>query len=338
MKVDILNLPKTKVVAGIEGKCILIHSDERKLGKTYQSCQMPKPLYIRFEQGVNAIDNLSYAPISNWREFKDLNKQLTNPKTLDQVKESYSTIIFDTVDVATKWCDEYICQTNGVTKIGDANNGYGAWKDYENEWFREINKLTNAGYTVIFIAHSEPKTKTHPITGEEYVQMSPKGSKRDIDLILDLVDFIGYVKSNGFDADGNEIPSSIYFANTQEFQAGSRFTYMPKVIKHFTAENMIEAIKYAVQKEAEEKGNKTVTFEEKVKSEHQDKIPFDEMMEEIGQIGVTLNEIGRLDKVTEVVENVLGVGKKVSECTERQYDAVGVILDNLRDLKEELVK
>ena len=336
MKVDIFNLPKTKVVAGIEGKCILIHSDERKLGKTYQSCQMPKPLYIRFEQGVNAINGLDHAPISNWREFKDFNKQLTNPKTLEQVKEMYSTIIFDTVDVAIKWCDAYICQTNGVTKIGDANKGYGAWKEYENEWFNEINKLTNAGYTVIFIAHSEPKTKIDPTTNEEYVQMCPKGSKRDIDLILDLVDFIGYVKSNGYDENGEEIPSSIYFANTKDFQAGSRFKYMPKIIKHFTAQNVIDAIKFAVKKEEEETGQKAISYEEKKQLECQEKIPFDEMMEKVGKYGNLLKDKGYGDKVTEIIEEVLGVGKKVGECTERQYDAVGVVLDELKDAAKEL--
>lgn len=334
---DIFNPKISKVVAGIDGKCILIHSDERKLGKTYQSCRMPKPFYLRFEQGINAIDGIPYADLTSWRDFMKVNKQLTDPKTLDKVKEMYSTIIFDTVDVAIKWCEQYVCMVAGVTRINDGNRGYGLWKELETAWFTEINKLTNAGYTVIFIAHSEEKEKTNPVTGEKYTQMVAKGSKRTIDLILDLVDFIGYVKSNGFDSDGNEIPSSIYFANTPEFQAGSRFKYMPNVITPFTAENLQEAIKEAVKKEEAENGVKAISFEQKKEMEKkEDKIPFDQLMDKIQDLGQRFVDANHTQDLLDTVESVLGSGKKVSECTAKQYDAVAVVFDELTDVAKEL--
>lgn len=333
---DIFNPKISRVVAGIEGKCILTHSEERKLGKTAQACRMPKPFYLRFEQGINAIDGIPYADLTCWRDFKRVNKQLTDPKNLEKVKELYTTIIFDTVDVAIKWCEDYVVSTAGATRINDMNNGYGGWKEYENEWFKEINKLTNAGFAVFFISHSQEKTKTDPVTGAEYVQMCPKGDKRTIDLILDLVDFIGYVKSNGFDEDGNEIPSSIYFANTKEFQAGSRFKFMPKVIEHYTAENLQDAIKMAVEKEEAENGNKAITFEEKKIEEKKEKIPFEELMELVSEAGTKLAEAGHIDDLIAIVEDELGAGKKVSECTKRQESAVSVIYDNILDKIEEL--
>lgn len=333
---DIFNPKVSHVVAGIEGKCILVHSDERKVGKTAQACHMPKPYYLRFEQGINAISGVPYAELTSWRDFKAVNKQLTNPKTLDKVKELYTTIIFDTVDVAVKWCESYVCACAGATRLGDMNNGFGGYREYELEWFNEINKLTNAGFAVYFIAHSQEKTKTHPVTGEEYSQMCPKGSKRDIDLILDLVDFIGYVKSNGFDEEGNEIPSSIYFANTREFQAGSRFKYMPKVIEEFTAENLQAAIKEAVEKEEAESGNKAFTYSEKVEFEKVEQIPFEELMDKVQEAGEKLAGAGQLDTLLEIVENTLGANKKVMDCTPRQYDAVSVIYDELCDKIKEL--
>lgn len=334
---DIFNPKISKVVAGIDGKCILIHSDERKLGKTYQSCKMPKPYYLRFEQGINAIDGIPYADLTSWRDFMNVNKQLTNPKTLDKVKEIYSTIIFDTVDVAIKWCEQYVCMVAGVSRINDGNRGYGLWKELETAWFTEINKLTNAGFTVIFIAHSEEKEKTNPVTGEKYTQMVAKGSKRTIDLVLDLVDFIGYVKSNGFDENGNEIPSSIYFANTPEFQAGSRFKYMPNVISPFTAENLQAAIKEAVEKEEAENGVKAISFEQKQEMEKKtDRVSFEELMDNVQSVGQRFAEAGYMQELLDVVEQVLGAGKKVSECTAKQYDAVSVVLDELIDKAEEL--
>ena len=333
---DIFNPKVSRVMAGIEQKCILVHSAERKLGKTTQGCRMPNPFYLRFEQGINAIDGVPYAELTCWRDFKNVNKQLTNPATLDKAKEMYTTIIFDTVDVAIKWCEEYVCATAGVMRLNDGNNGYGLWKEYENEWFKEINKLTNAGYAIYFIAHSQEKEKIDPVTGEKYTQMCPVGSKRDIDLILNLVDFIGYVKSNGITESGDEIPSSIYFANTKDFQAGSRFKYMPKVIKEFTAENLLAAIKEAVEKEEKESGHKGITFEEKKKEEKKEKIPFDQLMKNVQEMGQKLVEADKLDELTNIVEEVLGTGKKVSECTAKQYDAVAVIYDELTDKVKEL--
>ena len=40
--------------------------------------------------------------------------------------------------------------------------------------------------------------------------------------------------------------------------------------------------------------------------------------------------------ILEIVENVLGANKRVSECTARQYDAVSVIYDDICDKIKEL--
>ena len=331
---DIFNPKISKVIAGIEGKSLLFHSAERKLGKTAQACRMPRPFYLRFEQGINAINDLPYADLTCWRDFKEVNKQLTNPKTLDQAKELYTTIIFDTVDVALQWCEDYICSTNMINKLGDMAYGQG-YSLMNKEWFKEINKLTNAGYAIIFIAHSKEKEKIDPLTGEKYTQLCPVGGTQ-ADLILNLVDFIGYIRSNGLDESGNEIMSSIYFANTKEFQAGSRFKYMPKVIKEFTAENLQAAIKEAVEKEEKESGHKAITFEEKKKEEKKEVMPFDQLMEKVQELGQKFAEADKVNELISIVEETLGTGKKVSECTAKQYDAVAVIYDGLLDKAEEL--
>ena len=331
---DILNPKISKVIAGIEGKSLLFHSSERKLGKTAQACRMPKPFYLRFEQGINAINGLPYADLTCWRDFKEVNKQLTNPKTIDQVKELYTTIIFDTVDVAVQWCEDYICATNGISKLGDLAYGQG-YSLMSKEWFKEINKLTNAGFAIIFIAHSKEKEKIDPLTGEKYTQLCPIGGSQ-ADLILNLVDFIGYIRSNGLDESGNEIMSSIYFANTKEFQAGSRFKYMPKVIKEFTAENLQAAIKEAVEKEEKESGHKGITFEQKKAEEKKENIPFNQLMAEVQELGQKFAGANKIEELVAIVEDTLGTGKKVSDCTAKQYDAVAVIYDNLKDKAEEL--
>lgn len=333
--IDIFNPKVSKVIAGVENKCILLHSEERKLGKTTQACKFPKPYYLRFEQGINAISGVPYADLTNWSDFKKVNRQLTDSKNAEKIQEMYHSIIFDTIDVAIKWCEEYVCNTNGIQKLQELPYGQG-YKAYENEWFKEINKLTNAGFTIIFISHSKEREKTDPVTGESYTQMCPVGGSKDIDLILNLVDFIGYVRSNGLDSEGNEIPSSIYFANTRDFQAGSRFKYMPKVISPFTAENVQKAIKEAVEKEEAENGVKAISFSEKKEMEKKDKISFEDLMTKVSEVGEKIVNAGYMEDLVAIVEEELGTGKKVSECKPKQYDAVSVIYDNLCDKWEEI--
>ena len=334
-EIDIFNPTVTKVVEGIQGKMILVHSAERKVGKTLEASRMPKPYYLRFEQGANAINGLPYAALTSWTDFKKVNKQLTNPKTLDKVKQLYETIIFDTTDVAIKWCEQYVCASQGVSRLNDGNSGYGLWKEYENEWFKEINKLTNAGFTLYFIAHSEERQKTDPKTGEEYTQLVPKGDKRTIDVVLDLVDFIGYVKSNGFDDKGNEIPSSIFFTNTHEFQAGSRFKYMAKEITPFTAENLQKAIVEAIQKEESETG-KGASLDEIRKEEEETnvKLSFEELVKEVNKYGKALFSEHK-DDCKEIIENYLGQDATIKDATKKQTPQLEMILSDLQDLAKD---
>lgn len=326
---DIFQPQISTVAKGIEGKLILIHSNERKLGKTMQACRFPKPFYLRFEQGINAISGLPYAPLTKWSDFKKVRKQLTNSKTIDQAKELYSTIIVDSLDVAIKWCDKYVCGMQGVERLNDGNNGYGLWKEYENEWFNEWSPLINAGYAVVFISHSEARKMKDPKSGDEYEQLYPKGDKRTIDLIIDAVDFIGYVKSNGFDDSGNPQMSSIYFNACPEFLAGSRFKYMPMEITPFTAEGVQEAIKSAIEQEENETGRAAVTYQEKIDTEITE-LTFDEAMKKIKPL---YKKLFAQDKelTTNIVEKYLGEGNKISQTTEKQLEQLLMIIDEFEE-------
>lgn len=331
---DIFNPTISCVSSGVEGKLILIHSNERKLGKTLQATRFPSPYYLRFEAGINAINGVKYAALKSWSDFKKVNKRLTDPKTLDQALATYKTLIVDTTDVAIKWCEKYVCSTQGVERLNDGNSGYGLWKEYENEWFTEWNKLLNCGYCIIFIAHSEDRKMKNPVTGEEYVQLYPKGDKRTIDLIIDAADIIGYVKSNGYDENGNPEMSSIYFTPCPEFIAGSRFKYMPSEITPFTAEAVQKAIKEAVDKENAETGSESITFAEKVENESVKERSFNEIMDSLREIYKTTMKTNR-DKTIEIIAHYLGEDGKISECTEKQIEQLIMIEDDLKDLIED---
>lgn len=340
---DIYNPPKTQLVKGVAGKMMLVHSDSVKCGKTTVGSQMPKPYYLRFEQGANAIDGLPYAPLTSWSDFKKVNKLLcdTKPKEveIDGKKQSitprdlYTTIIIDTFDVAIRWCSKFVCAKYGVERLKDGNSGYGLWQEYADEWFGEMNKLMNAGYFIYGISHSELKKVVDGVTGEEYEQLCPKGDKRTIDLIVEAVDFIGYVKSNGVDEKGNIIKSSIYFAETKEYKAGSRLDYMPRYIKEFSAENIQEAIKIAVEKKEKETGSKAITFDEKKEIEKKKKWTHEEILEAIKPYIDALYD-DYTEEINDIIVKNIGEGIKISETTSKQIPQLEVMLFELQEIAD----
>ena len=63
---------------------------------------------------------------------------------------------------------------------------------------------------------------------------------------------------------------------------------------------------------------------------------YDEVMDKLQEVGQKFAGAGKMDELTEIVEETLGRGKKVSECTKKQLDAMVIILDNLQDRAAEL--
>lgn len=333
-ELDILNPLISEVVKGIEGKSILVHSDGVKCGKTTVGCEMPLPLYLRFESGINAISGIPYMALENWSDFKRVNRQLTNKKTVEQAKKLYKTIIFDTLDVAIRWCSAYVCSKYGVERLKDGNNGYGLWQEYSDEWFGEIQKLLNSGFGLYFISHSELRKITDGETGKEYEMMVPKGDKRTVDLVIEAADIIGYVKPNGVDENGDIIKSSCYFAQTKEYKAGTRFKYFPKVLREFSAENLQKALEYAIEKEEQEKGVKAINFETNKEKEKRKEWTHEEIVSAIEPYIRTLFK-DYPEEVNDIVSENLGTDVKVSETTKKQIPQLEMVLFDLQELAEE---
>ena len=323
---DIFNPQLSVVAKGLEGKMILIYGNN-STGKTKQATRMPKPFYLGFEQGIRAISGVPFLPINKWSDFKKINKQLTDPKTLDQAKEIYQTIIFDEVFTAAKYCQDYLCKKHGVETIGEGNGGFGLWTEYANEFWMELDKLMKSGYTLLFIGH-EQETKEGKII--------PKGDVRSMQPVRDNADVVAYLTSNGIDEEGKVIKSSAWFAETDEFFARSRFDYIDTHLQEFTAENLEKVIAKAIERQEEVEGITAVTYEEQKESFTSEKLDYEELMEEIKQTGGKLHKAGKLESLQEVVEKHLGVDAKVTDCTKNQVETMSVILDDLKDLLGEI--
>ena len=60
------------------------------LGKTPVATKMDKPYYLAFgKSGLSGLNNVPFAPIQSWSEFKQYNKLLCNKKNYEVLHEKY---------------------------------------------------------------------------------------------------------------------------------------------------------------------------------------------------------------------------------------------------------
>lgn len=319
--------PQISVISkGLEGKIIMIYGGNN-LGKTLQSTRMKNPLVLGFESGLNAINGVRYMNIQTWSDFRSVNKQLTSLATIEKAKQNYSTIVFDEVYASSQFCQDYICNKHKSPSIGEGNGGYGLWKEYETEYWKEINRIANAGYTVIFIAH-EQELKDG--------SMYPKGDKRCISPIVDNCDIVAYLHSNGVDDEGRVIKSSAYLAEVPgQFFARSRFDYIDTKITEFTAENLEKAIIEGVERQERQEQFKAVTFEEQKESRKVEKISFEDLKQKVLELGDQVAQAGYIAQLQDIVKDSLGSDQMVAETTEKQYESLEIILSDIETLIEE---
>jgi hypothetical protein len=338
MAIDIFNAPHSVIANGLEGKVILIYGGNN-LGKSYQATRFGKPFVVACEMGLNGIDGIPYAPITRWSDFKSVIKQFTDPRSKDKAKEMYHTIIIDEVYASSIYCQDYVCSTygDGALTMADGDSKHNLYQLYEKEYFRQINLLVSAGYTVVFIAHEQVNTQTGFI--------SPKGDKRCMNPIIDKCDYVVYLKSNGVDSEGRVIKSSGYLAQTKEFFARARIEYTPTFIKEFTAENLAQAIQTGIDKKKENDNVVIATFAEQQKLNTVAELDFNSLKEEfdnlIGSIpgsndGTEAEQerFGKFwaPKIVQLTDKYLGKGKKVGECNSNQVEALSLIVEELKEI------
>ena len=289
---------------------------------------------------MNGLDGIPYVPVTRWSDFKTIVKQFTGP-TMEKAKELYSTIIVDEVYASSIYCQDYVCNTygDGALTMADGDSKHNLYQLYEKEYFRQINLLVSAGYTVVFIAHAQVDTQTKFIT--------PKGDKRCMNPIIDKCDYVVYLESNGTDAEGRVIKSAAYLAQTKDFFARARIEYTPTYIKEFTAENLTAAIQEGIDKKRELDHSTVTTVAEQQKLNTIEDLDFEKLVNTFNSI--IMNIPGSSDescsteegvkfknywapKIVQITEKHLGKGGRVSQCNENQVEALSLIVNELKEL------
>lgn len=295
------------------------------LGKTPVATKMDKPYYLAFgKSGLSGLNNVPFAPIQSWSEFKQYNKLLCNKKNYEVLHEKYHTIILDEMEILYKYCEEYVASTEGVRKIKEGNGGYGLWGDLKDEWEREMLRIIGSGFCIMFILHAAP---------EDSGRMFPVGDqKRMLPILMNHSEIIGYVKGNGVNPEtGYPLHSSLMLAGTEEWFARTRNEYFDPYIEDFTAENLVKAYYDALDRQEKAEGVAPITMQEKDEMYATEKVDFNVLMEQVAKACAELAAKKGNEVVVDIVETTLGTGGKVSQCTEKQSQAVQVILSDLME-------
>ena len=269
-------------------------------------------------------------PINSWAEFIKVQRQLKDEK----VKEKFSTIIIDTADIAYSYCEKYICSNNGVDTIADIGYGKG-YALVGNEFDEKLRSIVQMGYGIVLISHATDKVFKDE-SGQEYNKIVPTLDKRSNNIVARMADIIGYSRSVT-DSEGND-KTLLFMRGTQRFEAGSRFKYTPDYIE-FTYENLVNAIADAIDKQAKEDGKELFTDERENNyvdtSTHLD---FDELMKEFNELISKFSKDEEkmatfyAPRITQIIDNYLGKGKKVNEMNRDQVEQLVLIIDDLKTL------
>ena len=315
---------KNVISRDLKGKYVLLYG-KPKSGKTTAACSFPDAVLLAFEKGYNAIGDAYPFDINKWSDYKMAIRDLADQRSKDRFK----TVIIDTVSICWDMCEKFICQQNGVQRIGDIPWGAGytaAKKEFENS-LREITRL---GYGVVLIAHSASRVEK-TAEGSDIEIISPDLPKRANEVCNGIVDIIGYI---GNEWVNGERKRWLYTRETPTLFAGSRFKYMPDKIP-FGYDELVNAIADAIDMAEKKDGAKVV---DTMKTEHQTEKSFAEVRAEAQDLWTKLvgsGENANPDVASEIlkkIEMTMGHRMKLSEFTEDQKDLLALVVLDMKEM------
>lgn len=321
MAINLLGLTPHKVSKDLSGYITYLYAPGGA-GKTTFGSQMPKPLLLAFEKGYNAIPGIIAQDITSWGEVKQVVRELKKP----EVKETFKTIICDTVDIASSLCEKYICNQLDIENIGDGGWGKNGWAKVKKEWEETWRTITMEGYAVLFISHSKDKTFKRK-DGTEYNQIIPSCSTAYNEIIKNMSDIMAYIEVESGER------RLVLRSPDESIDCKCRFRMMDPIVP-FGYKELVDAMNRAIDKEATETDNKFITTEKApapaatapVYDFDSEKAEFQDLVSKI----MTKNQ-SDAPKITSITSKYLGKGKKVGEATPEQAELIHLINIELRE-------
>lgn len=246
-----------------------------------------------------------------------------------EVKQAFSTIICDTVDIASSLCEKYVCNQLDIENIGDGGWTKNGWAKVKKEWEETWRTITMEGYAVLFISHSKDKTFTRK-DGSTYNQIVPSCSTAYNEIIKNMSDIMAYIEVE------NGERKLILRSPDESIDCKCRFRMMEPFVP-FGYQELVDAMNRAIDKEATETDNKFITNEKVSTAVEAPDYDFDKERAIFQDLVSQIIQRNQSDgvKITAITNKYLGKNKKVSEATPEQAELIHLI--NI-ELKEDVLK
>ena len=326
--IDIFSLEPSKISRDLKGKFLLIYG-QPKTGKSTFGSQLPRALFMNFEQGTNALAGIKSQPILRWTDAKKVLTQLRQP----QAKEIFDTVVVDTASIAWQLCEKYICQRENVDSIRDVPWGQG-WNMLKQEFSEFWREITLLGFGILFIAHSKEKpTEMRDEEGNAISAVCPDLPNQAYTIINSIVDIIGYLQVQ-MNPDGTS-QRYLYTRSTPTIFAGSRYQYLkPKI--PFGYNELVDAIGEAIDMAVEKDGAQVTDHTEIAQVKDR---PFPEVMEEAKEIWMKYLDVPEEEKeqhlamMKDIIRRVFGTEDfKLSQAVPSQSSLVEYFIDEVKQL------
>lgn len=323
---DLLQIKPNVVGKGVKGKYFLFYG-EPSTRKTTVASMFPKALLLATEIGYSLIPGVHAAPIKSWAEFRDVVRQLKDPK----VQETYETIVIDTVGLLTDMCMKFICDKDGVAELSEIPWGQG-WTKFKKEFRTQLNTIAQLGYGIVLIAHSDVKKDNE--TGQ-ITSALPMMDKKPRESVIALVDFILYLQKEPADYNPDVITVYAYSQLASAIETKTRARHL-KPRFEFTFENLENEVVAAVAKLGDDfTTDKVVNIYAETASES---VPFEKLKEDTVKLAGALMAHENVDVQNQTKQAIVTImkGVRVSEATAVHYDQVTALKEALIEIQESI--
>ena len=168
------------------------------LGKTSLASTFPKPIFIRAEDGLQAIPKSNrpdaFPVVST---IDDLWDQLTS---LIKEEHDYKTLVIDSITQLDTLFMNWIVDTDPKKPrtIAQALGGYGAGFQALSSLHGRVRKAAGIlnetkGMNIVFVAHADTETIELP-DQDPYTRYNIRMQKKSVSHFVDNVDMVGYLK------------------------------------------------------------------------------------------------------------------------------------------------
>lgn len=286
---------------------------------------MPKPLLLAAEKGYSAIPGIIAQDITSWGDLRQVVRELKKP----EVKERFSSLIIDTVDIMADLCQKYVCQQLGIESIGDGGWTNNGWSKYKKEFEETFRTLAQLGYAIVFLSHDKEKT-IKPQSGAEYQQIGSSMQSSALAIVENMSDIIAYAHPK-VTATGETERVLTLRSLDNSIRCGCRFSQIVAEVP-FSYEALTKALNDAIDREALATGGKYVT-DERAREVEVVSYDFDVEIEEFKNLVSKIMEQNQSNaiKITAVTDKYLGKGKKASDATPAQAELIHLVNIELRE-------